>query len=171
MAFSVLPTKEEIVEVAEQVVDFLVAEQSVDVHVPQMRARYRGGDSAVACVRWWMSQRLLSWRKSLAAVQEVARLVPQERVQRIEEPNVEVPVPQITEGVVDECSKKICEQIVDVSVPQVDVQDITIAERLQQRIVERSVDAPVPPGKEVIVAVLQFTPQDCHRLNDRHTSL
>ena len=43
---------------------------------------------------------------------DVERLVPQERVQRIDEQIVEVPIPQISED---------SEQIVDVPVPQNDV--------------------------------------------------
>ena len=62
----------------------------------------------------------------VAVVQEVVRLVPQERVQRINEQLVAV-------------SESICEQIVHVPVPQVGVQEMTSAtEALQFQVLANS---------------------------------
>ena len=68
-------------------------------------------------------------------MQEVVRLLPQARVQRNDEQSVDVPFPQITEDIVEEFktppqgqfSVRICEQIVDVPLPRVDVREITDA--------------------------------------------
>ena len=56
-------------------------------------------------------------------------------MQRIEEQIVAVPIPQITEDIVEDFkmvpqehfSERICEQILNIPVPQVDVQEITHA--------------------------------------------
>ena len=70
----------------------------------------------------------------VSEIVDVVRLVPQERVQRIDGHVVDVPVAQIMYEFVEEFktepqmqfSERICEQIVDVPVPQVHVQDILV---------------------------------------------
>ena len=67
-------------------------------------------------------------------------------MQRIVEQIVEVTFPQITEDM-ELCSERICVKTVDISVPQVDVQDIVL------------------PTKEEMVEVVKVTPHERPRTN------
>ena len=119
----------------------------------------------------WVCRFLIFGKRSLRwrgwSRKEGAEVGPQEHVQRIDEHIVYVPVPQVLEetaevdeqigevhipSILEEISKslnlhhrsnyrRICEQSVDVPVPQVDVQDIL-----------------VPPIMEEIAGVVQCTP-------------